>query len=54
MGKKILKCSLVLHTSTPKFLLVLLSNKAGHSRNITLHCIYLLVHQTLDEKICFS
>ena len=31
-GKKILIFSLVLRTSTPKFLLVLLPNNTGHSR----------------------
>ena len=30
--KKILKCSYVLQTSTPKLLLVLLQNNTGHSR----------------------
>ena len=38
-GKNFLKCSLVLRTSTPKFLLVLLPNNAGHLRkyNIELY-----------------
>ena len=42
-GKKILKFSLVLRTSTPKSLLVLLQNHAGHSRkyNLTLYLFYL-------------
>ena len=39
-GKKILKFSLVLWTSTPKFLLVLLPNNAGLQGNITCHCIF--------------
>ena len=51
-SKKILKCSLVLQTSTPVYLLVLLPNITGHSRNKTLHYIFLLVHRTLDENIC--
>ena len=42
-GKKILKFSLVLRTSTPKYLLVLLQNRASHSRknNLTLYLFYL-------------
>ena len=38
-GKKILQFSLVLRTSIPKSLLVLLQNNAGHSRkyNLTLY-----------------
>ena len=35
-GKKILKCSLVLQTSTRKFVLVLLQKNAGHSRKYNL------------------
>ena len=54
-GKKILKCSLVLRTSTPKFVLVLWQNIAGHSRkyNLILYS-FLLVRRTLDENICVS
>ena len=42
-GKKILKCSLVLRTSTPKLLLVLLPNNSGYSRkyNLALYLFYL-------------
>ena len=39
-GKKILKCSLVLRTSTPKFLLVLLQNNTGHSRKYNLTLLF--------------
>ena len=35
-GKKILKCSLVLQTNTPKFLLVLLPVYTGYSRKYSL------------------
>ena len=44
-GKNFLKCSLVLRTSTPRFLLVLLPNNAGHSRiyNLPLYFFYLSV-----------
>ena len=44
-GKNFFKCSLVLRTSTPKSLLVLLPNKAGHSRkyNLVLYFFYLSV-----------
>ena len=42
-GKKFLKCLVVLWTSKPKFLLVLLPNNAGHSSkyNLTLYFFYL-------------
>ena len=36
MGKNFFKFSLVLRTSTAKFLLVLLPNNAGHSRKYNL------------------
>ena len=39
--KKILKCSYVLQTSTPKLLLVLLQNNTGHSRKYNF-ALYLL------------
>ena len=51
---KILKCPLVLWTSTPKFLLVLLLNNAGHSRKYNLALYFLLARQTSDENICLS
>ena len=54
-GKKILKCSLVncgqvhlnLYSSCCQIML-------GIQGNISLHCIFLLVRQTLDENICLS
>ena len=51
-GVKILKCSLVIRTSTPKFSLVLLQNNPNHSRKYNLTLYFLLAHWTLDENIC--
>ena len=53
-GKNFLKCSLVLRTSTPKFLLVLLPNNAGHSRkyNVILHFFYLSVGHWMKIYAC--
>ena len=53
-GKKILKCSLVLRTSTPKFLLVLLQNNVGHSRkyNLALYFFYLSVGHWMKMYAC--
>ena len=42
MGKNILKCSLVLWTSTPKISLVLLPNNTGHSRKYNLALYFYL------------
>ena len=53
-GKNFLKCSLVLRTSTPKFLLVLMPNNAGHSRkyNLALHFFYLSVRHWMKIYAC--
>ena len=50
----ILKCSLVIRTSTPKFLLALLPNKAGHSRkyNLALYFIDLPVRHWMKIYAC--
>ena len=54
MGKNFLKCSLVRRTSTPKFLLVLMPNNAGHSRkyNLALHFFYLSVGHWMKIYAC--
>ena len=46
----ILKYSLVLQTSTPKYLPALLLNNAGHSRKYNLALYFLIAHRTLDEN----
>ena len=53
-GKKILYCLLVLQTSTPKFLLVLLPNNAGHSRkyNLALYFFYLPIRHWKKIYAC--
>ena len=53
-GKIILKCSLVLWTSTPKSLLVLLQNNDGHSRkyNLALYYFYLSVGNWMKIYAC--
>ena len=45
-GKEILKCSLVLRTSTPKFVLVLFPNNVGHSRKYNLALYFLFADRT--------
>ena len=53
-GKHFLKCSLVLRTSTPKFLLVLVPNNTGHSRkyNLALHFFCLSVGHWMKIYAC--
>ena len=52
--KKIVKCSLVVRTSTPKFLLVLLPNNTVHSTkyNPALYFFYLSVGHRMKTFAC--